>query len=358
MMGPHHPRPGGVTVQVETLSRALRAEGVEVQAVDTNVQAVRAAGRLGRWLLPLAQLVIVPLRLQRAARRADLIHVHLASDWGFYLPMLAIAWARLWRKTPVIASYHGGAAGRFVRRHPHRVRRLLSHITTLASSSQAIAAVFETLGRTVTVIPNVIDLGQLDVSPLPERIAADPAPLLLWIKRFDNTGHPELMLRAFARVHAQRPAARLLMIGDGERLPAMQSLAAELQLPVEFAGRVPVERLRAAYRQATLFVSSSAIDNQPNTLIEASAMGLPIVATAVGGVPEMVHDRVDALLAPPDDAAALAAAILHLLDDPELAARLGNAALANAARFTWPAVRPLWTALYKETSQQANKPPR
>jgi phenylacetate-CoA ligase len=127
---------------------------------------------------------------------------------------------------------------------------------------------------------------------------------------------------------------------------------------VEFAGRVSFEALQAAYAAADLFVSSSAVDNQPNTLLEASAVGLPIVATAVGGVPEMVHDGVDALLAPPDDPSALAQAILRILHEPGLAGRLSQAAIANAQRFTWPAVRPQVAAVYgraRETSKQVDK---
>jgi phenylacetate-CoA ligase len=104
--------------------------------------------------------------------------------------------------------------------------------------------------------------------------------------------------------------------------------------------------LQAAYAAADLFVSSSAVDNQPNTLLEASAVGLPIVATAVGGVPEMVHDGVDALLTPPDNPIALAEAILRILHEPGLAERLSQAAIANAQRFTWPAVRPQLAAVY------------
>ncbi|MEI2691466.1 MAG: glycosyltransferase [Anaerolineae bacterium] len=94
--------------------------------------------------------------------------------------------------------------------------------------------------------------------------------------------------------------------------------------------RVSFAALLAAYAAADLFVSSSAVDNQPNTLLEASALGLPIVATAVGGVPETVHDGVDALLAPPDDPAALAQAILRLLREPGVAERFSQAAIVNA----------------------------
>jgi phenylacetate-CoA ligase len=78
----------------------------------------------------------------------------------------------------------------------------------------------------------------------------------------------------------------------------------------------------------------------------------------VGGVPEMVHDGVDALLAPPDDPSALAQAILRILHEPGLAGRLSQAAIANAQRFTWPAVRPQLAAVYgraRETSKQVDK---
>ncbi|MFZ2488072.1 MAG: glycosyltransferase family 4 protein [Anaerolineae bacterium] len=355
MVGPHHPRPGGVTVQVETLSRNLRNEGIDVRRVDTNVQAFRSSV-YSRRLLPFVQLLVVPWRLQRASRGADLIHVHLASYWGFYLPMLAIAWAHRWRKTPVVASYHGGAAQTFFQRQARLIKPFLRHITALITSSQAIGNTLSRAGLKPVILPNVIDLDQVTPGSARLRpVSATPAPRLLWIKRFDHTGDPETMVRAFARVHAQMPAVHLTMIGEGERLTAMQALARELGIPIDFAGRVSVDQIRAAYVAADLFVSSSAVDNQPNTLIEASASGLPIVATAVGGVPEMVHDEVDALLTPPGDAGALAAAILRLLREAGLAERLGQAALTNAERFTWPAVQPQIFEVYKETNRQTGK---
>jgi phenylacetate-CoA ligase len=359
MVGPHEPRPGGVTTQVETLSRCLRGDGVQVRPVDTNVQALRRLGRAGRWLLPLGQLAAVPWRLWRATRDADLIHVHLASFWGFYLPMLAIALVRRLRHLPVVASYHGGMAEQFVAAHRRRVLALLDPIDVLLTSAQAVGRVFEGLGLHPVIMPNVVDLDQFQARPhRPHHLPAQPAPRLVWIKRFDNASNPALMVRAFALVQQQVPDARLLMIGDGQRLAEIQSLAAELGAPVEFAGRVSFDALLAAYAAADVFISSSAVDNQPNTLLEASALGLPIVATAVGGVPEMVHDGVDALLAPPDDPAALAQAILRLLREPGLAERLSQAAIANAQRFTWPAVRPQVAAVYRrarETSRQGNK---
>jgi phenylacetate-CoA ligase len=349
MVGPHEPRPGGVTTQVETLSRCLRGEGVQVRSVDTNIPALRRQSDLGRWLLPLGQSLLVPWRLWRAAGDADLIHVHLASHWGFFLPMSAIAWARLWRRIPVVATYHGGGAEKFVARRGRLVRRLLPLLDALTSPAYAVGKVFEPLGLTPSIIPNLV--GWARFAPRPAGgtpVANQPAPQLLWIKRFDSTGNPELMVRAFALVRQQIPAAQLTMIGEGPKLPAMRALTAQLDLPVLFIARVPFEALEPVYAAADLFVSSSAVDIQPNTLIEAASIGLPIVATSVGGVPEMLHDNVDALLASPDNPAALAAAIVRVLREPGLAERLGQAAQINAQRFTWPAVRPQWAAVYGE----------
>jgi phenylacetate-CoA ligase len=347
MVGPHEPRPGGVTTQVETLSRCLRDDRVEVRPVDTNVPALRRLGRPGRWLLPIGQLLVVPWRLWRTTRDADLIHVHLASSWGFYLPMLTIALVKRSRHLPVVASYHGGMAEQFVVAQRRRVQALLKSVDVFLTSARAIAKVFDALGLHPILMPNVVDLEQFRPrSGGPRDLADQPAPLLLWIKRFDDVSNPALMVRAYAQVRQQIPGARLLMIGDGHRLAEIQTLAAKLDAPVQFAGRVSFEDLQAAYAAADLFVSSSAIDNQPNTLLEASALGVPIVATAVGGVPEMVHDGVDALLAPPDDPTALAQALLRVLHEPGLAERLSQAAIANAQRFTWPAVRPQLAAVY------------
>jgi phenylacetate-CoA ligase len=250
-------------------------------------------------------------------------------------------------------------AGQFVAAQRSRVQALLGNVDILLTSAQAIAAAFEPLGLQPVLMPNVIDLVHFHPRPGgPRDLTDQPAPLLLWIKRFDPVSNPALMVRAYALVRQQAPAARLMMIGDGPRRAEVEALAAALDAPVEFAGRVSFGALQAAYAAADLFVSSSAVDNQPNTLLEASAVGLPIVATAVGGVPEMVHDGVDALLAPPDDPTALAQAILGLLHEPGLAGRLSQAAIANAQRFTWPAVRPQVAAVYgraRETSKQVDK---
>ncbi|MEZ4771115.1 MAG: glycosyltransferase family 4 protein [Caldilineales bacterium] len=355
VVGPHYPRPGGVSTQVEMLESCLRDEGATVRPVDTNVQPLRRLGRLGRWLLPAAQVVLVPARLWRAVGGADIIHAHLASYWGFYLPMLAVTLIGKLRGVPSVATYHGGKAGEFAAAHSTSVGALLRRLDALIVLSLFTGRVFEGLGLAPVVIPNVIDQQPFRAAPPgpgSPRLANPDRPALLWVKSFDDSGNPGLMIEAFARLRRGLPGATLTMVGDGPRLPDVREQAEALAAPVHFAGRVPYSAMARAYDTADILVISSAVDNQPNVLIEGSACGLPVVATAVGGIPDMVHDGVNALLVAPGDANALAETILRVASDPELASHLGQAAVENAQRYTWARVRGPLAVLYDRVLRQ------
>lgn len=361
MVGPHYPRPGGTSTQVELLSRRLRAEGVDVRSVDTNVQAVRRLGAAGRVFMPFAQVIVVPWRLWRAARGADLIHAHLASFWGFWLPVVvSLAVGRI-RNVPVLATYHGGRAAAFVSRNRRSVRWLLSRVAALVVLSPYTGNVFADLGLRPVVIPNLVETEQFApltsgyhhgagpensvVPPQPDLSASD-GPAILWIKSFDAVGNPQQMVRVFATLRQRFPAVTLTMIGQGPQRAETEAVARSLGVTVDFAGSVPFERMKYYYQHAYVFASTSTVDNQPCTFLEASASGLPIIASAVGGIPDMVTDGENALLVPPGDDEAFVAAITRVVEDPALAARLRHGALENAQRFAWPAVWDRLRALY------------
>ncbi len=150
---------------------------------------------------------------------------------------------------------------------------------------------------------------------------------LVPIKRVDR------LMRVFAAVHARRPDARLYIIGDGSERAAAEVQAAEAGLgdAVTFCGW----RSNTAtwYAAADFVALSSDNEGTPLALIEAAAAGRPVVATAVGGVADVVRDGVTGLLAPATDEGALAEAMSRMADDPALRARLGAAAPAAAEGF-------------------------
>jgi glycosyltransferase involved in cell wall biosynthesis len=119
----------------------------------------------------------------------------------------------------------------------------------------------------------------------------------------------------------------LLAAGEGEERAALHGEN------VRLLGALPRERVLELLAAADATVLSSAWENFPHVLVESLAVGTPVVATEVGGVPEIVQDGANGLLVPPDDPAALAAAIGRLLGDDELRGRLARAARPSVERF-------------------------
>jgi len=127
----------------------------------------------------------------------------------------------------------------------------------------------------------------------------------------------------------------LRLAGDGDERAALEARAAELGLDtrVEFLGALGRDEVLGLFRGADAAILSSAWENFPHTVVEALAVGTPVIATEVGGVPEVVRDGENGLLVPPGDPAALAAAIGRFFAEPELRARLAGAAAPSVERF-------------------------
>ena len=97
---------------------------------------------------------------------------------------------------------------------------------------------------------------------------------------------------------------------------------------------------------ADIFVNSSVVDNQPVSVLEAFASGLPVVSTGTGDIAALVRDGETGLIVPPDDPAAIVKAVTSLLDDPERAHLIARLARHEVETFTWPRVREQWAAVY------------
>jgi glycosyltransferase involved in cell wall biosynthesis len=128
------------------------------------------------------------------------------------------------------------------------------------------------------------------------------------------------LVEAFKRVVAEFPSSRLIIAGDGPDIGRARRAAAAPGLPARVAFLGYREDIEAVYGALDLFVLNSATEGLPNAILEAMAFGVPVVATAVGGTPELVRDMETGLLIPPSDPAALATAIGSVLRDRVAAA--------------------------------------
>ena len=184
------------------------------------------------------------------------------------------------------------------------------------------------------VIPNGIDVARVrtaaeaaDRAAVHRELGIPTDSLVIGnVARLQPAKGHRYLLGAFARVVADRPVSRLVVVGWGEDEPALRRQAADLGISdrVLFLGKRPdVPRLLAAF---DVFAFSSIHEGQGIALLEAMAAGVPIVATAADGIPEMVRHEETGLLVAPRDEAALAAAILRLARDAYLRTRLTAAA--------------------------------
>jgi glycosyltransferase involved in cell wall biosynthesis len=219
-------------------------------------------------------------------------------------------------------------------------RALYLLATGVIATSDAVARRFCRAAGKVRLVPNGIDLARFTPrAPSPALRAALGVPpssrLVLSIGRFvPEKGHRHL-LESATRIERVKPGVHWVLVGSGELEEPLRDQARRLGLEsrVRFTGwRDDIPDVLAL---ADVFVLPSENEGFGRVAVEAMAMARPVVAAAVGGVPEIVRDGETGILVPPSDPAALAAAVRSLLDDPARAARLGAAGRARAqSRFS------------------------
>lgn len=335
---------GGQAVQADRLLRAWDE--------DPDVRA---------WLVPINPLPPGPLRhlqqikyartvvtqlaywpmLLKELRRAEVVHVFSASYFSFLLaPLPAVLIARLLGK-PVVVNYRSGEAPDHLRRSAI-ARATLRAVDRNAVPSRFLQDVFAGFGIQSEVIPNIVDVERFAF-----RRRAPLRPNILSTRNFEALYNVGCTLRAFHLVQQRHPDATLTLVGAGSEDTALRGLAAELGLRnVRFAGRVDPSQIWRHYAEADIYLQTPDIDNMPSSVLEAFASGCPVVATSAGGVPAILTDDVHGLLVGCNDHDAAAAAVLRLLDEPQLAARLTEAARESCSRYRWESVRAQWIELY------------
>ena len=183
----------------------------------------------------------------------------------------------------------------------------------------------------VRVIPNGIDIARFQTRLDPDQTRQalgipEGARVIGTVGRLMEVKRQDLLIHSFAKIRLHEPEAHLLLVGDGPRKEELSQLAYNLGLKdcVHFAGyQAQPEKV---YQLMDVFALTSRSEGMPQALIEASAAGVPVVASRVGGIPEIVEDGRTAMLVPYGNEAALTQAIAYLLTNGEVAKRMGQAA--------------------------------
>lgn len=319
--------------------RAVVAGYIEGGLFDRIDCAYVATHRYGSHLTKLKAALTgwlqVALRLHTLD--APLVHVHISPGASFWRKSVVCLLARLARR-PYILHCHAGPFEKFHAQCPPPARRIVRAVFARASLvialSESWRAILERISpqARIEVLPNAVSLP----APHDVRRAGGSAPTLLFLGDVGRHKGVFDLVHAFARIAARFPWLRLLCGGAGE-IDEVRRLAARLELAgrIDCPGWLALEARNAALADAAMFVLPSYMEGMPMSLLEAMSWGLPVIATAVGGVPEIVTDEVNGVLIAPGDIDALAAAIARLMSDSALRGRLGGAARETiATRFS------------------------
>lgn len=280
---------------------------------------------------------VAPLRVKfgylfclRAARRLitslqpDILHAHWATSYGLagavsgYHPYIISTWGRDVTDSP---------------RESWVMKKILeynlSQADAITATSQILAeetAKYEYTGKTIHHIPFGVDLSLFPPVPVTRRKGL---LCIGTVKALEEKYGIEFLIRAYAKVKLLEPETRLLIVGDGSLRDQLVELVVELGIAdsVEFAGRVPNMEVIKYLHEIDIFVVPSVSKSETFgvAVVEASACGLPVVASNIGGLPEVVRDGETGFLVPPQNIEVLIENILKLVREPNLRIRLGSA---------------------------------
>jgi L-malate glycosyltransferase len=333
--------PGFVTTQGQIAADLFAKEGYQVIKVSSKISR------------PFRFLDIIQT-IYKNSRSIDVMILEVYSGTSMVLADSASFLCKLFG-IPLVSVLHGGDLPAFIKRFPRWTRRVLTRADMLVAPSNFLASEMKRLNFPVRIIPNILDLNLY-----PFKLREKIFPKLIWMRSFHPIYNPQLAISAFSLIKKKRPEATLVMAGADKGLESeIKEMARQMGLEesIRFPGFLSVPDKIREFSEADIYLNTNKIDNMPVSVIEACAMGLPVVATNVGGISHLLSDRKNGLLVADNNALQMANAVTGLLDDSELAAQISKNGRLLAEESSWDTVRGKWEELFSRllTEKQRKK---
>ncbi|MDN3492406.1 glycosyltransferase family 4 protein [Winogradskyella bathintestinalis] len=315
---------------IQTLGALLEQEGYTMYYASSKANK----------LLRLLDMIWSILKFHK---NVDFVLIDTYSTVNFYYALVISQLCRL-LKIKYVPILHGGNLEHRLKDSSRFSGLIFNNAYTLVAPSGFLKTVFETYGyKNIIYIPNTFEITNYTFQHRDLN-----TPRLLWVRSFSEIYNPKLAIHVFNALKKNQPHATLCMVGpdsDGS-LVEVKQLASQLHLKVEFTGKLTKRDWIALSKDYNVFINTTNFDNTPLSVIEAMALGLPIVSTNVGGLPYLITDAVDGMLVAPDLTAAMVEAINTLQLDEDLRIRLVTNARKKVENFDWNAIKLKWNALF------------
>ncbi len=281
--------------------------------------------------------------VMRHGRNEQSVIIDTYSTLNFYYAIASGMLCR-WFGISYCCVLRGGNLPARLRKNPRLCKLLFSNAMENIAPSGYLQEAFQQAGYRTRIIPNFIPI---DKYPFLQR--QQLRPRLLWVRAFDSTYNPQMAIQVLQQLSLRFPDAELCMVGpdkDGSKA-ACEHLAQVLGLTdrVRFTGQLSKLEWIALSADYDIFINTTNFDNTPVSVIEAMALGLPVVSTNVGGMPYLIAHGQEGLLVDEGDVAGMTAAIARLLEEEEFAAQLIRQARSKAKTFDTEHVIAQWKKL-------------
>ena len=301
---------------------------------------------------PLWRLIDMLITIIRHRKEVDYMLIDTYSTNNFYFAYIAGRLAKYFN-IEYFTYLHGGNLPSRLKSHPKLSRKLFHNSKMNLAPSGYLFDAFAKNNYKVEFIPNNIDI---KIYPFREREYLSPK--LLFVRSFSEVYNPYLAIKVFAKIKAKYTEASMCMVGpdkDGT-LDKVKSLAKELGVLVniEFTGKISKQEWIERSKEFDIFINPTNFDNQPVSILEAMALGFPIVSTNVGGLPYLIENGIDGILVEADNVEDFVNAIVNVLENSSLAHELSLCARKKAITYDWTSVSLKWKQLFNINEKKNN----
>ncbi len=311
---------------IETLTSLLRKEDYKI---STASSVINKAGRLIDMLLT----------TYKNKNKVDTVLIDTYSTQNFYYAVYVAKLCRTFN-IPYIPILHGGNLPNRLKKSPRLSKKLFKNAKINVAPSHYLLEAFKNSGfNNVTYIPNTIELKEY-----PFLLRENSTAKLLWVRSFASIYNPVLALDVVEELLNQGVDAFLCMVGpekDGS-LEKCKAIAQQKNLPVTFTGKLRKKEWINLSKEYNIFINTTNFDNTPVSVIEAMALGLPVVSTNVGGLPFLITNNKTGILVPPNNAGVFVKAIKDLLANHRKAIQVSKNARLEVEKFDWEQVKQKW----------------
>lgn len=314
---------------VETLGESLREEGYSVHSTSDK----------RNFFLRILDMVFTVIQY---SKKTDYILIDTYSTKAFWYAFVTSQLARV-LKVKYIPILHGGNLPKRLQKNPFLCQLLFENAYKNIAPSNYLKREFEKKGFTnIMYIPNTIDIEKYTFK---ERKVFQPK--LLWVRAFASIYNPIMAVLVFYEIQKKYPNATLTMVGpdkDGS-LAFTKAKAKELDITINFTGQLSKDVWWKLAAEHDIFINTTHFDNTPVSVMEAMALGLPIVSTNVGGLPFLLSDSKNAFLVNDNGTNEMFDAIEKICTNPSETILMVNNARKLVKKMDWKTIKKQWNSL-------------